>query len=140
LTHDALKDTFHVTVFEASHRIGGLWPISKVDDGMVNPDMCVNQSRHTVSFSDFAWEGGKASFPKAWEVGEYLKRYRERYGVSIRLKTRVVGTEREEERWKVRVREDEEYEKVCAAAFPVHLSLDLQDLADANIRPTILIT
>jgi cation diffusion facilitator CzcD-associated flavoprotein CzcO len=129
-----------VTVFEASHRIGGLWPISKVDDGMVNPDMCVNQSRHTVSFSDFAWEKGKVSFPKAWEVGEYLERYRERYGVSIRLKTRVVGTEREEERWKVRVREDEEYEKVCAAAFPVHLSLDLQDLADANIRPTILIT
>ena len=102
--------------------------------------MCVNQSRHTVSFGDFAWEEGKASFPKAWEVGEYLERYRERYGVSIRLKTRVVGTEREGERWKVRVREDEEYEKVCAAAFPVHLSLDLQDLADANIRPTILIT
>jgi cation diffusion facilitator CzcD-associated flavoprotein CzcO len=140
LTHDAPKDTFHVTVFEASHRIGGLWPISKVDDGMVNPDMCVNQSKHTVSFSDFAWEEGKASFPKAWEVGEYLERYRERYGVSVRLGCRVVRTEVVGEVWSVRVREGEEDEKVCAAAYPVNSSLDLQNLADANIRPTILIT
>ena len=42
-------------MFEQSERIGGLWPISKQDDGLVNPDMCVNQSRHTVSFSDLAW-------------------------------------------------------------------------------------
>jgi cation diffusion facilitator CzcD-associated flavoprotein CzcO len=129
-----------VTVFEASHRIGGLWPISKVDDGMVNPNMCVNQSKHTVSFSDFAWDGGKASFPKAWEVGEYLERYRERYGVSVRLGCRVVRTEVVGEVWSVRVREGEEDEKVCAAAYPVNSSLDLQNLADANIRPTILIT
>lgn len=129
-----------MTVFEASHRIGGLWPISKVDDGMVNPNMCVNQSKHTVSFSDFAWDGGKASFPKAWEVGEYLERYRERYGVSVRLGCRVVRTEVVGEVWSVRVREGEEDEKVCAAAYPVNSSLDLQNLADANIRPTILIT
>jgi cation diffusion facilitator CzcD-associated flavoprotein CzcO len=110
---------------------------------MVNPDMCVNQSKHTVSFSDFAWEEGKASFPKAWEVGEYLERYRERYGVSVRLGCRVVGTEVAGEVWRVRVREDEEDEedeKVCAAAYPVNSSLDLQNLVDTNIRPTILIT
>ena len=129
-----------MTVFEQSSRIGGLWPISKVDDGMVNPDMCVNQSRHTVSFSDFAWGEEKASFPKAWGVGEYLERYRERYGVSVRLKTRVLGTEMVGEGWRVRVQEEEKDEKVCAAAFPVHLSLDHQNLADANIRYTILIT
>jgi cation diffusion facilitator CzcD-associated flavoprotein CzcO len=95
---------------------------------MVNPDMCVNQSKHTVSFSDFAWEEGKASFPKAWEVGEYLERYRERYGVSVRLGCRVMRTEVVGEVWSVMVREGEEDEKVCAAAYPVNSSLDLQIL------------
>ena len=106
LSHDAPKDSFHVTVFEASNRIGGLWPLAKIDDGLVNPDMCVNQSRHTVSFSDFAWGEGKASFPKAWEVGEYLEAYRNRYGVSVKLGSRVLGTEKVGERWKVRVGEE----------------------------------
>ena len=44
-----------MTVFEQSDRVGGLWPVSEIDDGMVNPDMRVNQSRYTVSFSDLAW-------------------------------------------------------------------------------------
>jgi cation diffusion facilitator CzcD-associated flavoprotein CzcO len=102
-----------VTVFEASHRIGGLWPVDKVDDGLVNPDMCVNQSRHTVSFSDFAWGEEKASFPKAWEVGEYLEGYRESYGVSVRLGCRVVRAEIVGERWTVNVSEQELEDKVC---------------------------
>ena len=112
LSHDAPKDSFHVTVFEASHRIGGLWPLTKVDDGLVNPDMCVNQSRHTVGFSDFAWGETKASFPKAWEVGEYLEAYRLRYGVSVRLGNRVLGTEKVGDGWRVKVGEDGG-EKVC---------------------------
>jgi cation diffusion facilitator CzcD-associated flavoprotein CzcO len=95
-----------VTVFEQSHRIGGLWPISKVDDGLVNPDMSTNQSRHTVSFSDLAWPETAASFPKAWEVGRYLERYVVMYpGYEIRLNSRVVRSEFGEERWKVWVRE-----------------------------------
>lgn len=103
-----------MTVFEASHRIGGLWPISKDDrdeNGLVNPDMCVNQSRHTVAFSDFAWGEEKASFPKAWEVGGYLEGYMRKFGLSARLKCRVLGSERIGEGWSVRVREEEE-EKV----------------------------
>jgi cation diffusion facilitator CzcD-associated flavoprotein CzcO len=114
-----------VTVFEQSSRVGGLWPISKVDDGMVNPDMCVNQSRHTVSFSDLAWEEGKASFPKAWEVGEYLERYREKYGVSVRLRTRVVGTEMVGEGWRVRTQEEDSNEKVCTTICPYYSLLDV---------------
>ena len=111
-----------MTVFEASHRIGGLWPIDKVDDGMVNPDMCVNQSRHTVSFSDLAWEEEKASFPKAWEVGKYLERYLAKYGFEVRLRSRVVETEIQGERWKVRVREEGVDEKVCTTSSSVRIT------------------
>lgn len=125
-----------MTVFDQSHRIGGLWPISKADDGMVNPDMCVNQSRHTVSFSDLAWPETAASFPKAWEVGLYLERYIKTYpGYEIRLKTKVVGTEFGEGKWKVRVREQED-EKVCAAQimFSRHLCL-VQGSTSQTTRP-----
>jgi len=55
LIHDH-PGLFRVTIFEQSERVGGLWPISEQDDGMVNPDMRVNQSRHTVNFSDLAWQ------------------------------------------------------------------------------------
>jgi len=73
---------------------------------MVNPDMCVNQSQHTVSFSDLAWPETAPSFPKAWEVGQYLDRYVKTYpGYDIRLNTRVLKTEHYSEKWKVRVQE-----------------------------------
>jgi cation diffusion facilitator CzcD-associated flavoprotein CzcO len=125
-----------VTVFEASHRIGGLWPVDQVDDGgLVNPDMCVNQSRHTVSFSDLAWEEEKASFPKAWEVGKYLERYVKTYGVEVRLGSRVVGTDMEGERWKVKVREREE-EEVCISSN-ILAPLDLELLQVAHLKTMI---
>lgn len=105
LTHDH-KGSFHVTVFEQSHRIGGLWPISNVDDGMVHPEMCTNQSRHTVSFSDLAWPETSPSFPKAWQVGQYLERYIKTYpGYKIRLNTRVSKTELLGGKWRVNVQE-----------------------------------
>jgi cation diffusion facilitator CzcD-associated flavoprotein CzcO len=108
-----------VTLFEASQRIGGLWPIDKVDDeGLINPEMCVNQSRHTVSFSDLAWGEKEASFPQAWEVGRYLERYVETYGVEVKLGNRVVGTVREGQAWRVRVKEGE-VEKVFTVSFCV---------------------
>jgi len=79
-------------VIEKLDRIGGLWPTSKHDNGMVNPDMCTNQSRHTVSFSDLAWPKTAPEFPKAWQVGQYLQRYVEKYpGFEIKLGTKVVS-------------------------------------------------
>lgn len=94
-----------MTVFEAKDRIGGLWPISKEDDGMVNPEMCTNQSRHTVAFSDLAWEEKVSEFPKAWEVGAYLERYVGVYGgYEIKLDCRVTKAELKGERWVVQMK------------------------------------
>lgn len=90
LIHDHPKGTFEVTVFEQSHRIGGLWPTSREDDGLVNPDMCTNQSRHTVSFSDLAWPASSLACPKAWQVGKYLEDYVKMYpGYSIKTGFKV---------------------------------------------------
>ncbi|PQE18351.1 hypothetical protein CJF31_00003011 [Rutstroemia sp. NJR-2017a BVV2] len=94
LVHDSPKGTFDVTVFEQSQRIGGLWPLSEQDDGMVNPDMCTNQSRHTVSFSDLAWPASSLACPKAWQVGKYLEDYQKKYpGYSVKTGTRVAKVE-----------------------------------------------
>ncbi|EHL02041.1 putative Uncharacterized monooxygenase [Glarea lozoyensis 74030] len=100
---------FHVTIFEALDRIGGLWPLSKSDDGLVNPDMCTNQSRHTVTFAGLAWPENTPLFPKAWQVGGYLERYREMYGgYEVRLGTRVVKAEFKEGKWRVETSGKEE--------------------------------
>lgn len=93
-----------MTVFEKGDRIGGLWPTSRKDNGLVNPDMCTNQSMHTVSFSDHAWPEGTRAFPKAWEVGEYLHRYIKAYdGYRIRLGCKVVKANLQDGIWKVQI-------------------------------------
>ncbi|KAG9236269.1 flavin-containing monooxygenase-like protein [Amylocarpus encephaloides] len=105
LVHDHAKGTFHVTVFEALDRIGGLWPVSEDDKGMVNPQMCTNQSRHTVSFSGLAWPETMPAFPKAWQVGRWLERYVEKYpGYEIKKNTKVVKTSLKDKKWTVRTR------------------------------------
>ncbi|POS72509.1 hypothetical protein DHEL01_v209100 [Diaporthe helianthi] len=71
---------FSVTVYDPQPRIGGLWPIDKTDSaGLVHPLMVLNQSRNTVQFSDLAWDSRAPQFPRAWQVGRYLKRYLRRY-------------------------------------------------------------
>jgi cation diffusion facilitator CzcD-associated flavoprotein CzcO len=73
---------------------------------MVNPDMCTNQSRHTVSFSDLAWPSTAPIFPKAWQVGQYLERYVKTYpGYEIQKNCQVKQTEYLGGRWKVKVLE-----------------------------------
>jgi cation diffusion facilitator CzcD-associated flavoprotein CzcO len=73
---------------------------------MVNPDMCTNQSRHTVSFSDLAWPSTAPTFPKAWQVGQYLQRYIATYpGYEIRTGYQVVKTELLNEKWRVHVQD-----------------------------------
>lgn len=118
LTHDHPKDFFHVTVFEQGDRIGGLWPNSKKDPGLINPDMCTNQSMHTVSFSDHAWPEGTPAFPKAWQVGEYLQQYVQGYDAyRIRLGCKVVKASLQKGIWNVQVRDKQSLD-------PENLSFD----------------
>lgn len=100
LLHNAVPDEFKVTVFDAQDAIGGLWPVSKGDNGrQVHPLMTANQSRHTVQFSELAWDDAAPQLPPAWMIGKYLERYAERFltgnqGFELRLSTRVTRAER----------------------------------------------
>jgi cation diffusion facilitator CzcD-associated flavoprotein CzcO len=95
LLHDVAPDTYQVTIYDAQSRIGGLWPSGKTDaGGLVHPLMVANQSKHTVQFSDLAWDDDVPQMPKAWQVGQYLDRYAKTYGgADIQLGRRVVKTE-----------------------------------------------
>lgn len=116
LLHNASSEgEFRVSVIDDHHDIGGLWPTSVEDAGrQVHPLMVTNQSRHTVHFSDLAWEDGAPQFPLGWQVGRYLRRYTERYlagrdGCELKLRTRVVkATPKEDGQagWDVVLRSD----------------------------------
>ncbi|KAI0880330.1 FAD/NAD(P)-binding domain-containing protein [Annulohypoxylon maeteangense] len=102
--HDVSAGSYNVTIFEAQSRIGGLWPTSKDDaDGLVHPLMVTNQSKHTVQFSDLAWRDKDPQFPRAWQVGQYLERYLDKYGgAHIRLGHKVVKADLQSDGlWKV---------------------------------------
>lgn len=97
--HNAPAGEFKVTVFDGQDGIGGLWPASKSDTTrQVHPLMVANQSKHTMHFSDHAWEHGAPQLPRAWQVGRYLEAYKERYlssdqDFSLHLNTRVARTQ-----------------------------------------------
>jgi len=96
LLHDVPSGTFDVSIFDSQPRVGGLWPSSKHDAaGLLHPLMVANQSKHTMQFSDLAWEDGVSEFPRAWQVGRYLERYSQAYchGATLCLGTRVEKTE-----------------------------------------------
>ncbi|EPE06885.1 pyridine nucleotide-disulfide [Ophiostoma piceae UAMH 11346] len=84
------RGQFKVTIVESQRWIGGLWPTSKdegANAGLIHPLMMANQSRHTVQFSDYAWEdvaddcqdSDIPEFPRGWQVGQYLEGYYKRY-------------------------------------------------------------
>ncbi|KAK2612730.1 hypothetical protein QQS21_001181 [Conoideocrella luteorostrata] len=80
LLHNATAGEFKVSVFDLQDGTGGLWPTSKADTTrQVHPLMVANQSKHTMHFSDHAWEDNAPQLPRAWQVGRYLERYTERY-------------------------------------------------------------
>jgi cation diffusion facilitator CzcD-associated flavoprotein CzcO len=76
--------------------------------------MLLNQSKHTVHFSDLAWDDDAPQLPQAWMVGKYLQRYVQKYlegndGFKLSLGTRVMsavplGTG--DEGWKVVVQSE----------------------------------
>lgn len=97
LLYNAPAGTFRVSLFDAQHDIGGLWPTSETDGGrQVHPFMVANQSRHTMHFSELPWEDGVPQFPLGWQVGRYLQRYMDRFltkhsDFDLSLGTRVVS-------------------------------------------------
>lgn len=110
-----------VCLVDVQGAVGGLWPSSPAASlaRQLHPLMLANQSRHTMHFSDLAWDPDADSVPRAWHVGRYLRRYLDRYlapcpGFRLRLGTRVVGAEPcggggrgEEGRWKVVLETDD---------------------------------
>lgn len=109
LLHNAPKGHFKVSVFDSQPDIGGLWPTSKTDSQrQVHPLMVANQSKHTVQFSDLAWEENAPQFPQAWMVGQYLERYLDRFltgnpDFELRLRSRVAKADKVDEGWKVSI-------------------------------------
>ncbi|KAF5580348.1 FMO1 flavin-containing protein [Fusarium pseudocircinatum] len=102
LLHNTAPGEFKVTIFDAQKDIGGLWPTSKTDNGrQVHPFMWANQSRHTMQFSELAWEDSDPQLPQGWMVGKYLHKYLERFLKSnedfeLKLGTRVESAQRSE--------------------------------------------
>lgn len=100
MLHNATPGEFKVSVFDAQERIGGLWPTSKSDtQRQVHPLMLANQSRHTVQFSELAWDDADPQLPPAWMIGRYLERYVEKFltgnaDFELKLGKRVTRAER----------------------------------------------
>jgi cation diffusion facilitator CzcD-associated flavoprotein CzcO len=110
LLHNAPAGTFKVSLYDAQPAIGGLWPLSPTDSGrQVHPLMVANQSKHSVHFSDMAWEKDAPQMPPAWMVGRYLQRYFDRYlaghdAFDVQLGTRIVKADKDSSRasgWEV---------------------------------------
>jgi hypothetical protein len=104
------QSDYKVTVYEAADRVGGMWRAQPGEYGdKCSPEMRTNLSRFTVAFPDLSWSSvdlsdpvtGASSpttppmFPKAWQVGRYLEKYTEKFGLKpdIFLNRRVVDAE-----------------------------------------------
>jgi cation diffusion facilitator CzcD-associated flavoprotein CzcO len=110
---------YTVSVYEAADRIGGMWRAEQGEWGdKCRPDMRTNLSRFTVAFPDLSWESVDLTdpvsglspkeppiFPKAWQVGRYLARYADVFGIreNIFLQKRVVKAWHEDDNstWRV---------------------------------------
>ena len=128
LIHSLPEQTFRVTLFERSSRIGGLWDVeSPAEDGLIDPEMRTNLTQFTVSFSDLSWESINVNpkydiyhpdeaatnvltapiYPKAWQVNRYLQQYSERFIPEdiVSFNTQVVRAERiqqdEQSQWRI---------------------------------------
>jgi hypothetical protein len=91
---------FAVTIYEAASGIGGMWrALPRQYGDKCDPNMPTNLSRFTVAFSDLSWSSVDLSdpvtgapspatapmFPKAWQVGRYLRTYAQKFGVDSRI-------------------------------------------------------
>ena len=117
---------FTAAVYDANTSPGGLWPSSESGDRTIHPDMTTNLSRHTMQFSDLAWDDALPDFPRARMVGDYLERYARTsvsggYNVVLRLGWWVFGAKRSGEGWLVESegeggKEEREYDFLLVAS------------------------
>lgn len=101
--------SYVVTVYEAADRVGGMWRARPGEYGdKCSPEMRTNLSRFTVGFSDLSWSSvdlcdpttgasppSLPMFPKAWQVGRYLEKYTEKFGLgpNIFLRRKVINAD-----------------------------------------------
>lgn len=93
-------------MYDTRDRVGGIWPKSRHEiDGIIRPEMVLNQSRHLVQFSDLAWDASAPQFPPAFLAGEYLERYRKQYcHVDLQLSTTVIDAQlNRDSTWSIQV-------------------------------------
>ncbi len=81
----ALEVGFDVTVFEASHDLGGQWHTTAPHSG-VWPGMRTNTSRMMTAFSDFPPPTEHDLYPLAEQVHAYLRRYAVAVGIADRIR------------------------------------------------------
>ncbi len=87
VTAKALMDEgFDPVVLEGSAAIGGQWN-TKAEHSGIWEGMRTNTSQLTTAFSELPHEAGLALFPTALQIGEYLQRYADTFGVSRRVRT-----------------------------------------------------
>jgi hypothetical protein len=84
------SEGFEPVLFEQAPLLGGQWSGDPICSG-VWPSMRTNTSRVLTQFSDLPHAQGLAVYPSNREIGDYLQRYADRFGLSaqLRLRTRV---------------------------------------------------
>ncbi|HRD70764.1 MAG TPA: NAD(P)-binding domain-containing protein [Legionella sp.] len=109
----ALHVGWEPTVFEMSPIIGGVWASGEGDAayrGCAWPNMKVNISRHTGTFSDFAWPLNAPDFPSTQEVYNYLNHYAVHHKITpyIKLATLVIAVFQQDNQWIIRYQTNQE--------------------------------
>jgi len=94
-------------VLEAADDVGGQWHHTAAHSG-VWEGMRTNTSKTMTAFSDLPADDALPLFPRAEDIGAYLRAYAERFGVRerVRTSTRVAGVARSGAGWSVRTRDE----------------------------------
>lgn len=97
------SEGFEPVLYEQASSPGGQWSGDAACSG-VWPSMRTNTSRVLTQFSDLAHAAGLAVYPSNQEIGDYLRRYADRFRLSdrIRLRTQVRDIAAAPRGWAVR--------------------------------------
>lgn len=101
-----LSEGFEPVIIDSGASLGGQW--SGGAGSAVWPGMRTNTSRIMTAFSDLDHTPSTATYPTAAEMGAYLKRYADRFGLTarIRFRTQAVRLAAAEAGWSVTIRAD----------------------------------